>query len=271
MKLGLSYNLFDGEELLKSSILSVRDNCDYINIIYQKVSNLGNPCSNNVLDLLNDLRKESLIDQAYLFEPDLSLPAGKNEIKKRNIGLKLAKQHGCSHFLSIDTDEFYDREQFLKAPRNILQKPRQRFQPVISWATTSKNPYIRWNLLFYCVPFISKKSKYFSKFRESNQFPVLVDPSRKLNGKRFKYFEPDKLVMHHMTYVRTNLEVKFNNSSGKDTFVKSDVVEILNEWRYPNDWIDPTIHYVDPKAKNVFRVSQVPNKFNIHLDRTAHS
>lgn len=269
MKLGLSYNLFDGEELLKSSILSVRDNCDYINIIYQKVSNLGNPCSNNVLDLLNDLRKESLIDQAYLFEPDLSLPAGKNEIKKRNIGLKLAKQHGCSHFLSIDTDEFYDREQFRSA-KEYIAKTKTEISACHFLNYIQEPIYQMEDLSFYCVPFISK-IKYFSKFRESNQFPVLVDPSRKLNGKRFKYFEPDELVMHHMTYVRTNLEVKFNNSSGKDTFVKSDVARMLNEWRYPNDWIDPTIHYVDPKAKNVFRVSQVPNKFNIHLDRTAHS
>jgi hypothetical protein len=120
---------------------------------------------------------------------------------------------------------------------------------------------------FYCVPFISKIG-LFSKFRGSNRFPVLVDPARKLGGKRFKYFEPDELVMHHMTYVRTSLETKFNNSSGRDTFVKSGVMRMLEEWRFPNDWIDPTIHYVDANANNVFRVKMVTNKFNIELPPT---
>ena len=34
MKLGVSYNLFDGEELLESSIKSIRDNVDYVSVVY---------------------------------------------------------------------------------------------------------------------------------------------------------------------------------------------------------------------------------------------
>ena len=41
MKVGISYNLFDGEELLEASIKSVRDNVDYISIVYQTESNFG--------------------------------------------------------------------------------------------------------------------------------------------------------------------------------------------------------------------------------------
>ena len=39
MKLGIAYNLFDGEELLVDSIKSIRNSVDYIIVIYQQVSN----------------------------------------------------------------------------------------------------------------------------------------------------------------------------------------------------------------------------------------
>ena len=55
MKLGISYNLFDGEELLEYSINSVRDSCDHINVVYQKISNWGEPCSKDLEDILHDL------------------------------------------------------------------------------------------------------------------------------------------------------------------------------------------------------------------------
>ncbi len=48
MKLGVSYNLFDGEELLEKSILSIRENVDYISVVFQMVSNLGDICNSNI-------------------------------------------------------------------------------------------------------------------------------------------------------------------------------------------------------------------------------
>jgi len=90
MKLGISYNLFDGEELLESSIQSVRASADHINVIYQKISNWGEPCSENLEDLLSDLVKKKLIDKIYCYSPKKT-SAGKNELHKRNIGLNIAK------------------------------------------------------------------------------------------------------------------------------------------------------------------------------------
>ena len=44
MKLGLAYNLFDGEELLEYSLRSIRNNVDYISVQYQEISNHGEKC-----------------------------------------------------------------------------------------------------------------------------------------------------------------------------------------------------------------------------------
>jgi hypothetical protein len=42
-KLGIAYNIFDDSiELLEKSILSVRNVADYITVIYQDISNMGN-------------------------------------------------------------------------------------------------------------------------------------------------------------------------------------------------------------------------------------
>ena len=56
MKVGVSYNLFDGEELLEDSIKSIRNNVDYISVVYQTVSNFGNPCSPNLMPVLEELK-----------------------------------------------------------------------------------------------------------------------------------------------------------------------------------------------------------------------
>ena len=39
MKLGVSYNLWKGEELLKYSIKAIREHVDYIVVVYQNLSN----------------------------------------------------------------------------------------------------------------------------------------------------------------------------------------------------------------------------------------
>jgi hypothetical protein len=59
MRLGISYNVFDGEELLESSIKLIRDNVDFISVVYQTTSNFGNQCSEELVPLLHRLKNES--------------------------------------------------------------------------------------------------------------------------------------------------------------------------------------------------------------------
>ena len=58
MKLGISYNLFDGEELLESSIKSVRNEAFHINVVYQTTSYYGNKTENGVGKLLLKLKEK---------------------------------------------------------------------------------------------------------------------------------------------------------------------------------------------------------------------
>jgi CRP-like cAMP-binding protein len=63
MKLGISYNLFDGEELLEGSIKQIRQHVDYVSVVYQTISNFGNTCSPELIRLLEKLKSEGLIDE----------------------------------------------------------------------------------------------------------------------------------------------------------------------------------------------------------------
>jgi hypothetical protein len=247
MKLGISYNLFDGEELLESSIKSVRGSADHINVIYQKISNWGEPCSENLEDLLSDLVMKKLIDKIYCYSPKKT-SAGKNELHKRNIGLNIAKSRFCSHFLTMDCDEFYHQNQFDEAKKFIIANK-------IEASSCKFIDYIKqptWQIQSYSqtyVPFITKINLLTQLSRKS-YFPVLVDPTRKMNGdKKFKFFEASDLRMNHMWLVRNNLNKKFNNSSGKNYTQPEFIAQVL-DYQYPNKFLGSDVLEVE----NVFNI-----------------
>lgn len=101
MKLSVSYNFFNGEEHLESSIQSIRNSVDYITIVFQSTSNSGNKISTEALDALNDIRSKKLVDKIIDFSPDFSKTRQTNELAKRKIGLDEALHRRCTHF-------FYD-------------------------------------------------------------------------------------------------------------------------------------------------------------------
>ena len=69
MKLGACYNVFDGEELLEASILSIRDSVDFIVIVYQTVSNFGYSCDKGLLPLLEGLLRKGLVQELVHYTP----------------------------------------------------------------------------------------------------------------------------------------------------------------------------------------------------------
>ncbi len=221
-KLGVSYNLFDGEELLEASIKSIRSQVDYINVIYQNISNYGNKSETDLKAFLESLIKKGLVDEIYLYEPNLDNTPHRNEKNKRNIGLKLAKKRGCTHFASLDTDEFYNASQLAYAKEFVkinniecsavsiieyIKKPSRQIVSGYTFSPDSKELYT-----FY-VPFIMK-IKWHKQSHGKEFFPCLTDPTRTLNGKgKFYLFPKHEIAMHHMSSIRKDLYKKYLNSS----------------------------------------------------------
>jgi hypothetical protein len=90
MKIGVSYNLWDGADLLEGSILRIRPFVDYITVVFQEVSNHGNKLPNykETVLILNYLKGMNLIDKIIYASPK-EKNAQHNELIKRN----MVKQH----------------------------------------------------------------------------------------------------------------------------------------------------------------------------------
>lgn len=234
---GVSYSIYDGEELLASSIKAIREQVDYINVVYQLKSWYGEPAGPNLVSLLENLKREGLIDELVEYIPDLSLSPGTSERKKRNIGLKYARRNQCSHFMTMDCDEFYIKEEFQRAKSEIIRLGLSHsYCPFTNYGYKPTHFLIRRNCGF--VPFFARVKPRSKLENRDKTAPCRVDSTRTMGT----YFGAKERVltgvmMHHMSLVRNDLAKKLNNTScGKFRIVKptppviksEDIVEVEN-------------------------------------------
>lgn len=257
---GASFNVYDGEELLPYSVKSIREQVDYINVVFQDVSNHGNSASSEAKEIIFDLYKNKYIDNLLLFQPDLKLPlASMNEINKRNLGLEDVRKKGLSHFMSLDCDEFYDTVQFNYA-KNEIEKNDYDATTTKMYIYFKKSIY-RFNTIeTHSCPFIYKIEDN-KKFILAHNFPVLLDPTRRMPTKNFYEFKEDEIMMHHFSFVRKNIRVKLLNSSSRVNFNHSidDFVNYFENWKLGNKILDYDM------SEKPFEIIEVENKFNISI------
>jgi hypothetical protein len=232
MKLGVSYNLFDGEELLESSIKSIRGNVDHISVVYQTVSNFGNPCDDGLVPLLEKLLSEGLIDELFPYKPSMNKGGHYNEIRKRNLGLYLSEGAGCTHHMAMDSDEFYTDEQF-KYMKKTMEEGNYD-SSACQMTTYYKDSIYRLDPkeeYYVSLPFKIRQGK---EYVIGHPFPVLVDPTRRMEPGNCKVFTRDEIEMHHMSYVRKDIRKKLQNSSASPNFKNIDkLVDYFEKWEYP--------------------------------------
>lgn len=216
---GVSYSLFDGEELLEKSVESIRPQVDYVNVVWQDVSWRGAPGNKEVLPLLQRLKNEGKIDEIIKFTPDLNVKASKNEERKRNIGLKAAKRFGCDYFMTMDCDEFYLEDEVREAKKFILKHGiTHSFCGFINYGPLPTDRFIEPS--FYAVQFFSKinNKSYLGVEKGRNKKRIAeVDLTRELSDYAgAKYYFLTRIRMHHMWLVRKDLYKKFMNASSVD-------------------------------------------------------
>jgi hypothetical protein len=228
MKLSVSYNVFDGLELLEPSLENIRPCVDHISIVYQKVSNYLQKTDFDFDNYFDRLKNKNLFDDISIYIPTFPRPVivgfigarecHWNEIRKRKFGLELARKNSCTHFLPMDVDEFYDREQFLTCKKMIEEN---------GWDSTacsiqdyySRPIYRVKELANYFVPFIQSVGM---DMEVDAPYFVKVDPARRfIQYKNEHLFSEKEIIMHHMTTCRQDkksLESKYMNSSARINF-----------------------------------------------------
>lgn len=244
MKLGIAYNLFDGEELLPFNIANIRPVVDFISVIYQTKSYFGN--LHDPTPTLNQIKD---IDQVVNYESDLNLSPRQNELNIRNLGRQLSIKAGCSHHIAADVDEFYDRNQFNYA------KTIDCDMSLVYMNTYYKNPdYLIHPVQNNMVSFISPVDNEY-EFIEKYPFPI--DQTRRLKKyENYKIFTRDEIIMHHMSYVRKDIRRKLVNSSNKYNVDKFE--QDFNTYKL-GDRICILPDYINR------RTMKVNNKFNIEI------
>lgn len=267
MKLSVSYNFFNGEEHLKASILSVRNSVDFISIVFQPVSNSGNKISFEALDILSDIRNRKLADKIIEFSPDFSKARQQNELAKRQLGLDEALSHKCTHFFTMDADEFY-RDNEVEFAKDYIARNR-------IWATSVssffhiKSP--NWRAKdSTCCAFITKINER-TEIGSGNYYIDMVDPTRSLKTpmsdsflsanlrrllppKIHQHFLDDEVAMYHMNFVRKDsMENKLANTSTTDTHFLAEIKERYLNWEPGNVFSFPN--------KGDFKFEKVENEF----------
>jgi hypothetical protein len=252
---GVSYSVFDGEELLEKSILSIKDTVDYINVVYSDVSWNGKDKNPHLLPYLKTLKEKGLIDELIEYKINFNKSGGKNELAKRNLGLKYAKKANITYFMTMDVDEFYIKEEIEKTKNFILE----------NGITHCFCNYINYGFLptkrlctstFGHVPFFSKINKN-SKLTKNNNIITKIDSTRKLN--HFigaKYFVTNLISMHHMSYIRKDLSKKFLNSNA---------AEHMKEYADLPKTFLIKINEISVDTKDIFDLTEIVEQINPKL------
>lgn len=219
MKLCAIYNCWDGIELLPGSIKCLYDHVDEIIIVYQEVSNFGEKYSphTEMLETLSD-RFQKITFMKY--DPIVDMGGAMNERAKRNFGLEFAKRLGCTHFLALDVDEYY--EDFAQAKQLYLDLGHKG--SVCRLHTYFKKPTFRFDRPEdYYVPFIHELKP--DTKHGSSSYKFWVDPTRTVNESDIVELP---IFMHHFSWVRHNILRKGRNSSANIQIQKGKILDDYN-------------------------------------------
>lgn len=216
MKLGVSYNVFEGEELLEYVLRPIRHLLDHVSVVYQTTSYFGNLAHPDLVPTLQRLQALGLVDEVVYSEPDLTLPPRANETRNRNLGRECSVAAGCTHHITADTDEFYEPGQLEWAKGqmegyNCSLVGMEMYYKRPEWRIVKNQGQV--------VPFIQLAS---SVFDVTAPWVHPVDYTKRcMPCDRCRVFTLDEFTMHHMSYVRSDIRRKLmNNENSKFIQVK---------------------------------------------------
>lgn len=190
--------------------------------------------SNRDINEIFRLRDEDhLVDNIVEIELDTKKKPRVQETDKRNILIQDAQDHGCSHCLVIDSDEYYTKKSF---DYGLQQIDEHDYEITYCQYVNYYHDYMHYlkypfeNGMF--VPWVTKTT-YRHKF-DCTDFNHPSDPTRRyvtselhnpdgtvthLDKKaEYHMFEWNEVKMHHLSWIRADIRKKLNCWSSKTVF-----------------------------------------------------
>ena len=240
-RLGASINLFDGEELLLDLILSVRAEVDFLSVVFQEKGHWGESSADPALpSFLNELKSIGLLDEVFFWSIE-SIPLGVDEFNsldmiKREKGLELAREAGCTHFLNLDNDELYTTSG-LKYMKKVMMNSRGL---KADYSVLRHVQYYKDSSLILK----NKEQEYvmgiFPIKRDTNfvygaKSPFPIDPGRKISGSKIIEFWRFEVCMHHLSYVRRDIRTKLLSAHAREGNlpVLAEIVDRYENYAFP--------------------------------------
>lgn len=219
MKLVAIINFWDGDEILPHAVRQWHKLGVDVMIVYSNMSNYRSLKNNSAL-LSHPQYKDCIL---YKCEPIDSLQPVDNERRKRNYGLEKAKNLGYTHFITADADELYES----------VDVDPDLDGTVVGCKTYFKTPTLTIGLDVTLVPFIHKLTPQIAH-AWNRAYPyafdrngIRIDPSRQLNINSGVEFN-DKIVLHHYSYCRDNINSKIENSTARNNIRRNVVLRDMD-------------------------------------------
>lgn len=254
MELAVCYNTWSDWDLLKASVNNISPVVDRVIIVYSKISNYGEVDKTQV----TETGKWPDNVQFVSFEPKAAIQSMENETLKRNYGLSIARAEGYTHYLCMDSDEFYDQEEFKEAIQ-ALGKTESIAGLVCKSRVYFSKPDLTIGLDTTLVPFVHKITPTL-KHDFNRRYPfawegrnIRIDPTRSFNIN--EGVEACPIIMEHASWVRKDLESykrKIRNSTARPVLDRSNILQDLvnaKEGYFCQFYQKPLV--------------RVPNRFNI--------
>jgi len=238
----------DANDLINQAIENIVPCVDGVIVVYSNISNFGN-------ELPVKLEKHAKTE-VWNLEPGRNMPPHKNETAKRNYGINIARKQGYTHFIVMDFDEFYLQDEFMQEKERIERHNLTGL--VCRLKVHFKSP------ILCCedhtlIPFIHKLGPGTASgdfrdypFAYDAQGHAHIDPTRRLNYT--SGIEMSEIYMHHYSWVRSDFEVKIQNSAARENLRKSTIYHDLAA--------------AAPGVYNAFyrqNLQECPNYFNLPL------
>ncbi len=223
MKLCAIFNAWsDAPELLVKSIQNLLPVCDGIIVVWSNESNWGQfkefhePISHKNVSYIH-------------VEPTKGHDPSYNETLKRNFGIEQAKKEGYTHFILCDSDEFYIQSDILKDKEYIEKNDLNGLvHPCI---VLFKKPtlYCEDHTLVCGIQKLTPSVSvgYFRNypFAYDEEGNAHIDPTRRPSHKNGIEMSPT--LCYHASWIRTNFDLKIENSTARHNLKKSSIYKDL--------------------------------------------